>query len=131
MKTSMLREVLEAIEEDPEIFNQSNWGENDPHAEDDPGRCETPCCIAGLVARIGGGMCSDGPTIRREAALLLDLTNEEADRLFSEAWPIRWFRRAGVEIEDHGDCTGSRVLPEALEAIPVLRGMLEEGQVWQ
>lgn len=138
MNVKLLREIADAIEREPTMFAQENYGSGGMVVD---GRmtCRTPACVAGWAFAIAPPLVIRPneivPDIHDAAKRSLELTEREATALFRAVWPRRWFRKAGLvpppEIR-------SGVLPElwpaclvpAEAAVKILRMMADDGHVW-
>ena len=129
MNTKLMRQIADLIETKPDIFNQNAWG--DEVEDREPGlQCTSPCCIASLATALSGERFTDGPTIRAHAEQELELTQGEAGRLFADGWPGRWFQYAGVTPANGEPAPDELVVPNASDAVPILRAIADAEQVW-
>ena len=105
---AILERVAARIEDDPDAYDQDNWGEVDRSTE-----CGTRACIAGHVLLEAGYDLSRSPfsvfvhrdTRKRafpptEAAAVLGLTRAEAEYLFAGAW-VPTGVETFADLEDH------------------------------
>ena len=116
LNTELLLKVADAIEEHPDLYDQSSYGRMK-----DPLKCGTPCCVAGwaLALSPGGfrGVGIDVDDISLLAGVRLGLGFLGRGELFCDIWPENWFIAAG--------CYGKPVpcTPSPEEAVKILRAM--------
>ena len=114
MHTDRLMQIVRAIQDKPEMYDQRFYGE--------PG-CGTPGCVAGWAYHFAmlSRQKTDTGSIIDVAEDWLELKHYEADRLFMSYWPPVWFEAARLEFPwwDWEKRTGSEVADGAgVDAVP-------------
>jgi len=99
MNTKLLLQIAEDMLKRPTQVNMYDWATDENAIGDEPGGCGTAGCIAGFalarrsfrgnLMKMRDRYCRDGRNPETHAAIALDLTDEEADRLFYlDHWPV-------------------------------------------
>ena len=135
MNQEMMLRVAKRIEDDPCSYSQRTVG--GPPLESvgdawDIDDCETGFCIAGHACveagknqRRGGDGSFD---VELDAERALELEPNEAQELFAYQWPAVWFRLAGRHEVVVGIDDEALVVPDAEDAVAILRMMA--GRNW-
>jgi len=119
MNADMFRRVADAIQINPEGYDQQDFGTGDPI-------CGSSCCVAGWAAYLAEG----GPVrgyIHATAVTALDIDSEESLVLFGATWPSWWAEKAGL-IDD--DVPAVEFTPTPAQAVGILRAMADDEEVW-
>ena len=126
MNIELLNKVADAIENEPHLYDQSEWG-----------TCATPRCVAGWICHLTlSWPLNPQATPSRAAAKKLGNSLGDCDRLFtSETWPQHWFVTAKCDLPDPGKCDLSDpdhpyAVPSAKDAAAILRAMADDGEIW-
>lgn len=141
MNSDMMRKVADAIERDPDLFDQNQYGFGLAQRRENRTVCLSAACVAGWAGTLAGRVYKGHALtcqIHHNGMEALDIDEDDAARLFSPTWPQRWFDKAGVKsgrplinydemAEDDNDM--KEVPPQAAAAI--LRMMADDGRVWK
>ena len=121
LDVELLREVADLIEKQPCIFNQNNYGDDGRsiYQEDEKVECGTPCCVAGIIGHIRGYYLNHEESVGTFAKKELNITQFEADVLFSATWGEEF-----AVIEGVGDLM--ETTPKLRHAIIALRAIADE-----
>jgi hypothetical protein len=141
-----LRLAADAIESEPRSFGMADWAKIQVEADDPRGACRTACCVAGTVfatrvrsfqrrdfSRHGWLKDDLAARVKRTAGKILELDEEQADRLFSDgSWWGETLRSLGFRkhIEQWG-ADGWEIMLDQItprHAVRVLRA-LADGKV--
>ena len=132
----MFVRVAALIEKEQDMYDQGNFYEAPEKGE----FCDTPFCVAGWAAMEarGSDWSVDSPAndeIDRDqvriAGEALQITADEADRLFANRWPAWWFRAAGCKerIEKRCEYDDGHLIPMYEEAVAVLEWIAKHDRV--
>ena len=118
MNIELLRKVADAIENEPHLYDQSEWG-----------TCDTPRCVAGWICHLTDSWpLNPHATPSRAAAKTLSNSLGDCDRLFtSKLWPQDWFVAAKCDLPDPDLRSAA---PSAKDAAAILRAMADDGEIW-
>ena len=128
MNAKLLKRVAYEIGCSPWRFNQATLGRTETGR-----RLRTECnnsagCVAAWAVALSRGEPVAGMRdIWERGRQLLDLSEDEAYRLFSGLWPVEWIRAVDRRAEDAG---GAGVSPNGTTAARVLELMAADGRVW-
>ena len=125
MNIELLKQVRDAIEMEPDMYEQFKWGIEGNRSVS----CNTPGCIAGHAISIErmqtGKPFQFSHHIGTEAEILLDITHYQAKFLFDTDWPRSWKDNDAGPLPDHvGD---GQFSPTSEDAIQVLDRIIEHG----
>ena len=123
MNKQLLREVIRAIEEHPDRYDQGSFGVGNPLSS-----CGTPCCIAGWATYLSP---SYEPLLNKHSFALRYLGANES--VLDAKWPREWFSRVNLRPWKRDPVTWARryFKPTAGDAVVILRAMLEDGRFWR
>ena len=131
MNTKLLKRVAQRIRLQPERYAQGLYGS-------EPGNgfasgCGGAACVAGWAVALSGEPLSRHG-VWDQAKELLDLTGDEAFRLFCESWPVEWVREVDPTARPYPAMErtwlSGGVIPAADVAAAVLELMAADGRVW-
>lgn len=124
---ALLRDVADLIEREPSWFNQESFGDNDRDCERFQGhKCETPCCVAGLIGVLRGYRLDPNESVAQFAMKELRLSPDESAPLFMGSWVSLFGQRAIKELL--GPELGLR-LPRFDNAPMVLRAIADDPRI--
>ena len=106
MNRKLFLAVADAIERNPESFDQTWYGQPEGNrAIIHRAKCRSPCCCAGHAVRIAGANAIDVSkydadaiqAMHGHAAEKMRLDDDDAHLLFAAHWPAAWYRAAGID----------------------------------
>ena len=126
MNVENLRIIIDAIENNPDLYDQSEWGNIDrtPNGLLDHG-CSTPGCLSGWALFLFPQAKGCGP--RAQLTKVLEITPLSTCLLTDDTWPVAWFLKVGME--GGGPLRGDKE-PTVDEAVTILKAMADEGLIW-
>ena len=135
MVTGMLMGIADAIEAEPEAYSQRVWCRWGARGVPVRPAAAAPACVGGWACWLAGVRRPEHTIYSPEqpdlgvvlaaARVLGVVVRGQADGLFAPVWPAAWFDRAGLPGKGR-----ERREPVAEEAAAVLRGMANDGEVW-
>lgn len=135
LNVDLLRQIADELDARPtemsEIIHERAIGDEDFKVVGSA-RMDTPFTIAAIASHKGGdGEIPPGHIVvetKRQAQGVLGLSDQEAEMLFAERWPLKWYAAAGVNLALPGpDVTA--VAPTHEIAAVILREMARQGRV--
>lgn len=141
MNVAMFNQVADAIESEPQGYNQEYVGRHFPPGWEGKtcstvmNPCETPCCIAGWAAYLADpeGEYGDDNEVIDRGREALEITEDEAMALFASSWPVHWADEIsldGLTEDEKGSAFWSDWNPGGKAAPRVLREMAKRGTVF-
>ena len=124
----LLRKIRDAIEMEPDIYDQSVYGHSAGRENIDDViylrlNCKTPGCIAGHAVAIEGfGVYGD---IDSDAQIHLGLTDRQNGALFNTTWETSWLDDVESPLPDNSEV--DVFWPTATNAVKVLNRLIKHG----
>ena len=123
----LLREAANYIEENPNHFDQGDFGDDDRYYENlsDNVMCNTPCCIAGIIGLIKGYRLNSHESVRTFARKQLNITMGESDQLFD---PVLGSRLTAIV---RPESPKTNLTPDPIQAVTILRALADNPEPLQ